>query len=235
MWTFVAIAVGLIVLSKSKSALLIFLTLVALLPLYRALRWNDTLAIPFFITVILGLGSVATWLVGNWENFLYGIGRDPTLNGRTDIWSAVIYKIWQRPWFGYGYQGFWQEKGEADFVWKAIHYKVHHAHNGFINIGVDLGLLGLLFFVLSIVYAYQRGLAWTRLSKTSEDLWPIMYVTFLFMYNHSESTIVEPNSIFWVLHVAVTLSLKSIVVKPEVFEKNQEQEWLAEPAQKSLL
>lgn len=203
------LAAALIILSTSKTALVIFLTLIILLPLYRALRWSDNLAIPFFITLILIGGSMATFTVASWDNLLFSLGKDPTLSGRTEIWEAVMHKIWERPWLGYGYQAFWIEGGESDYVWRVLRYRVYQAHNGFYNIGVEIGLLGALFFVLSVAFAYIRAIKYVRFSKTSEALWPIIYLTFLPMYNYTESTIVEPNSIYWVLFVSITFSLKN--------------------------
>jgi len=223
------LAVALIVLSTSKTALVICITLVVLLPLYSALRWSDGLAIPFFITLTLVGGSLATWVAGNWENLLIGLGRDPTLSGRTYIWEAVIDQIWKRPWLGYGYQAFWKEKGEAEYVWRSIRFIVFQAHNGFLNIGVELGLVGLSLFVLSLLFTYIRAIKWARLGKTSADLWPITYVTFLIMYNYSENTNLEPTSFYWVLYVAVTLSLKNLrVVKSWEKSKPWDKEGLVE-------
>ncbi len=206
------LGVILIVFTTSKTALVIFLTLAVLLPLYSALRWSDSLAIPFFITLTLVGGSLATWVAGSWESLLVSMGRDPTLSGRTYIWEAVMEQISKRPWFGYGYQAFWLEKGEAEYVWRAIRFKVSQAHNGFLNIGVEIGLVGLFFFVLCLLFAYIRAIKWARLGKTTDYLWPITYVTFMMMYNYSENTNIEPNSIFWVLLVAVSLSLNNIPV-----------------------
>ena len=211
-WAGCGISVAMIVLSTSKTALVIFVTLLLLLPLYRALRWSDSLVIPFSIALILVVGSTATWFVANWDNVLVRLGKDPTLSGRTDIWDLVIEAIWERPWLGYGYNAFWQEGGESDYVWRVLRYKVYQAHNGFLNIGVELGLLGLLFFILSILFAYIRAINFVRLGKTSADLWPITYVTFLPMYNYTETTTVAQNSIFWILFVAITLSLKPVQV-----------------------
>jgi exopolysaccharide production protein ExoQ len=213
-WAITGLTVALIVLSNSRTALVVFLTLALLLPFYRALRWSDNIAIPFFITLILVGGSLATWMAGNWDSLLIRLGKDPTLSGRTEIWEAVIEKMADRPWLGYGYSAFWQDGGEADFVWRILRYKVYQAHNGFLNVGIELGLLGLAFFGLSIIFAYIRSLQWVRLSKTYQDLWPIIYVTFLLMYNYTETTVIEHHSIYWVLYVGVTLSVKFLHTAP---------------------
>ncbi|MGQ4648015.1 O-antigen ligase family protein [Lyngbya aestuarii] len=210
LWGGLLLSVALILLTGSKTALLLFIIIVLVLPLYKSLRYRDTIVIPLIIAVILVTGSIAVLLIGNWENLLLGLGRDPTLSGRTDLWELAIEKIAERPWLGYGYQGFWQEGGGAEVIWKAEGYKPPHAHNGFVNISLDLGLVGLALFLLTIAITYIRSIAWLRSSKTAIELWPICYVTFFFMYNHSENTIIEHNSLFWTLLVAVSLSLKRI-------------------------
>ena len=214
LWGGLSLSVLLILMTGSKTALLLFLTIVTLLPLYKALRRKDTIVIPLVITLVLFVGSIALIIVGNWENILFGLGRDPTLSGRTTLWEVAIDKIAERPWLGYGYQGFWQEGGGAEVIWQAEGYKPPHAHNGFINMALDLGLIGLFLFLMTIVVTYLRAIPWLRSGKTTIELWPIFYVTFFFMYNTSENTIIAHNSIFWALLIAVSLSIKRTTVIP---------------------
>lgn len=230
LWGGFGLCVLLILLTGSKTALLLFLLIVLLLPLYKALRWRDTKVIPLIITLILVAGSLAVLVTGNWENILLGMGRDPTLSGRTDLWELAIELISERPALGYGYQGFWQTGGGAEIIWKAEGYKPPHAHNGFVNITLDLGLIGLFLFLLTIAVTYFRAIAWLRTGKTTVELWPIFYVTFFFMYNHSENTIVEHNSLFWALLVAVALSMKRVRrIHPEEGATYPEYKRLVEP------
>ena len=200
----------LLFLSGSKTGLLVLINLMIVLPLYRSLRWRTTIVIPLIITVVIIGGSIGTTIIENWESLLLSLGRDPTLRGRTELWTAALDKIAERPWIGYGFQGFWQNGGESMYVWKAVQYKPPHAHNGYINITLDLGLIGLILFMLGLASVYIRSIAWLRLDKSSAGLLPITYVTFLFMYNHSESTIVDYNSIFWAVFNAMALSMRRI-------------------------
>jgi O-antigen ligase len=210
LWAGCALSVALLMLSDSGTGVIVFVTLVALLPFYRALRLSDSLAIPFFITLITVAGGIALWAGTNWNELLFRYGKDPTLSGRTYIWDAVIERLWQRPWLGYGYHGFWEEKGESVYVFRAVHYLVYQAHNGFLNIAIELGLLGLFCYAMSTLFTYIRAIKWVRSDRTSAELWPIAYVTFLLMYNYTETTTVAQNSIFWVLFVAISLSLKRV-------------------------
>ncbi len=218
-WTVFGMAVMQLFLSDSKTALVGFLTLIILLPFYKALGWANSTTIPILITIVLVGASGWTWLTSNWESFLGSLGRDATLTGRTDIWAAVIDKIHEQAWLGYGYKAFWQPGGGQDYVWYVVHFAVFTAHNGYIDLTAQLGLLGLSCFVLSFITAYMRGIAWIRLGKTSEWLWPITYLTFIFMYNQSESTNIETNSFFWILYVAVTLSMGYVQVAEPIEEE----------------
>ncbi|NES96566.1 MAG: O-antigen ligase family protein, partial [Desertifilum sp. SIO1I2] len=207
LWLVFWITLALAVLTTSKTGLLIAFALVALTPLFKALRWTDGVMIPFAIFLVFITTSGVTWLAENWEEFLFGLGKDPTLSGRTYLWEASIDKISQRPWLGYGYQAFWQVSGAAEYVWTAVRYRPAHSHNGFVNLALDLGLVGAFFFVMSLVTIYIRGISWLRITKSSAALWPLLYASFLLLYNQTESTIIEHNNLFWLLHISVTLSI----------------------------
>ncbi|MGL5133688.1 MAG: O-antigen ligase family protein, partial [Planktothrix sp.] len=200
-WGLFGNAVLMILLTGSKTALLLFLTILMVLPLYNLLRKKDTILIPVLVSVILIGGCSLIFITENWIDLLASLGRGPTLSGRTTLWELAIEKIRQRYWLGYGYQGFWLDGGGAEIIWKHEGYKPPHAHNGFVNIALDLGVLGLIIFLTIIIVTYARGVIWLRAGNTWAELWPICYITFFFMYNHTESTIIEHNSIFWVLLV----------------------------------
>ncbi len=205
-WGCYVLSIILIVGSTSKTALIIFMTVLALLPLYRALRWNYTLVVPFFITVILVSGGFSILLLGSAEDILAAFERDLTLTGRTDLWMAVLEKIGERPWLGYGYGGFWLGlNGESVDVWNAVLWQPPHSHNGFLDLWLDLGLLGLSVFAFSFIAVCLRSVAWLRQNHTSEGLWPLAYLTFLLLANLTESSLLRQN-LLWILYVSITLS-----------------------------
>ena len=208
LWIGFGINVLLILMTTSKTALLLLILVLLLLPLYRALRWKSTIAVPLVITVIIFGGSIIAIFLANWEAALSAVGRDASLSGRTGLWEGAIQKISERLWIGYGYQGFWRDDGGAVDIWLSGGYKPPHAHNGFINMPLDLGLIGLFIFLAILAVNYVRAVTCLRSGKTMIELWPIYYITFFFMYNYSENTIIEQNSIFWALLVSVALSVK---------------------------
>jgi exopolysaccharide production protein ExoQ len=206
-WLSCSVSMLMLMLSGSKTGLLVLIVLLALIPLYRALRWRGTLLIPILIAVILIGGTFGTMVVANWESLLLGFGRDPSLSGRTDLWIASIDKIMERPWLGYGFQAFWQDNGGGADIWKIVAYRPPHSHNGYLNMALDLGLVGLMLFLLSLAVSYVQSIRCLQRQKGIIGLFPILYVTFMFMYNHTENTIVEHSSIYWAGFVSICLSL----------------------------
>jgi O-antigen ligase len=206
--TGLCLSVVLIVGCTSKSSLIILLTILALLPFYRALRWNYTIALPFFITVILVGGGLASLLVSNAEAILGLFGRDLTLTGRTDLWVAVLDKIWERPWLGYGYGAFWRGlEGESADVWRRVGWEPPHSHNGFLDVFVDLGGVGLAALTMSFLALAFQSVKWIRQTQTAEGLLPLSYLTFLLLANLTESSLFRQNFL-WLLYVALAIAMQ---------------------------
>lgn len=206
-WVCFILSLALLLLSNSITALVVFSTLLILLPLYRALRWRYTLAVPLLIFAVVMVGAVAVYSVSNTEIVLDALGRDATLTGRTPLWDAVMDMIRERPWLGYGYSAFWLGlEGESAKLWLATGQEYAHAHNSFLDLWLQLGLLGVVIFSLGFVLAFLRTVAWTRLTKSNESLWPIVFLTFVPLYSLTESVILEQNSALWIMYVATVLS-----------------------------
>lgn len=215
LWTCFGLSVGILLSSNSVTALVSFLVVLALLPLYKALRWQYTLTVPFLILALLIGGTSAAWLLDNLESVLVALGRDATLTGRTEIWPVVLDSVWQRPWLGYGYGGFWLGwAGESAHLWlrtTALFWPdpvgPEHAHNGFLDLWLNLGLLGVSVFALSTLKAFSKAVVWASSTKTTEGLWPLAYLTLMLLYASTDFPILKHHSIFWVLYVAVVLSI----------------------------
>src|SRR5207253_180290 len=71
---------------------------------------------------------------------------DASFTGRNEIWRFTLDHIAERPIVGFGYQAFW---GTSELVntWTYLEswgYRASDAHNGFLNIAVMTGLVGLV-------------------------------------------------------------------------------------------
>lgn len=202
------LSMGLMVMSKSRTSLVIFVVLMLIFPLARAFRWHHSLALPFFLTTLTA-GTIATlWLADNLESLLAAIGKDLTLTGRTELWAVVFEMIKQKLWLGYSYGGFWRGyDSSAEYVWELVGWNAPHSHSGFLDIWLDLGLVGLLLFVFGLLSAFKRAIQWLRSTTSVEDVWPLMYCTYILLFNMTESAALNRNNIFWCLFVATVLSM----------------------------
>src|SRR5690606_21354638 len=76
---------------------------------------------------------------------LKALGKDPSLTGRTDIWAALMRRVADQPWTGFGYQAFWgRDSIPAEFVRRETQWPVPSAHNGWIDLLVQLGWPGAI-------------------------------------------------------------------------------------------
>jgi exopolysaccharide production protein ExoQ len=202
------LSVGLVVLSGSATALLVLGLLFLFIPLCRIFKLKNSQTLPFLIGLLL-FGLLVTFiLVGYWEIILRAMGRDPNLTGRTVLWQALLDRIGERLWFGYGYQSFWPirdfESLDVDF----IAGENPHSHNGYIELLLDLGLAGFIPFMLSLFMSFSRAITWLRLNPFAEGVWPIAFLTYLLLYNLTESSLIaEPTNIFWFMYSFVSTAI----------------------------
>lgn len=207
-WAGLGVSLVVLLASDSVTSWITLVVVTSLLLPYASLRWRYTLAIPCLLTALAVTGIAAVWLRGNADDLLAAFGRDPTLTGRTDIWPAVLEMIWERPWLGYGYGGFWLGwDGESANIWHWTSHQSVHAHNGFLEVWLSLGLLGLSTFVLGFLVTVGRAISWARITKSADGLWPLAYLTFMLLYNVTEVSILVRNSIFWILYVVIVVAM----------------------------
>jgi len=95
---------------------------------------------------------------------------DLTFTGRTALWEHVIYSIEQKPLFGYGYGAFWYVgEGTANLLgegtgWEAV---VTSAHNGYLNILLEGGLVALILCAVPLLMTWRGCLI--LLNRKSAD------------------------------------------------------------------
>jgi exopolysaccharide production protein ExoQ len=99
--------------------------------------------------VLLALLLLAAPIVAVGSDTLFAlIGKDPTLTGRTVIWTYVLPYIYQRPFLGWGYAAFWSIENPAAWeIANAINWYSPEAHNGILEILLSGGLVGAGWFV----------------------------------------------------------------------------------------
>jgi O-antigen ligase len=160
------------------------------------LRKKDYFVVGFFL--LMAFVSVTVVIVV-WPDFLFTLlGKDVTLTGRTEIWSAVLDSIAKRPLLGYGYQAFWLGlQGESYRVILAVSWVLAQAQNGFLDVMLEMGAAGLTIVLLVFGFAFRDGLVCLFQSRDQMQLraveWYLAVVVLTLFYNLDESFLFDPK------------------------------------------
>ncbi len=203
----ICLCLGLIYLSKSHTAALVLAALIAVTPIYRALRMRMKIAVPVIAFALLLAFGGAFLLSGHLDEALSAMHRNRNFTGRTELWAYSADQISQHPLLGFGYSAFWTV-GNGHDVETVIGWAPPHSHNGFLDLMLDLGVVGLALFMAIFAIAFHRALRASRETGAAYRYWPLVYLTFLLLYNFTESATLVRNSVFWILFVAITCSLR---------------------------
>ncbi|MBK0421616.1 O-antigen ligase family protein [Leucobacter sp. CSA2] len=181
-----------------------------------ARRLGQERRVPLYVTGGVLLAGVAGLLLFA-RDVLFGfLGKSGDLTGRVETWEKVIELAQQRPWFGWGWVSYWAPWAEpfASLDTKAG-IQVMSAHNAWLDVWFQLGIVGVLAFAPIVVLTLWR--VWFRavdpprrgfgppLPYATSALWPFLVMVVLVVQSFTESRLlIEGN---WVL--LILLAVKS--------------------------
>ena len=85
--------------------------------------------------------------------------RDPTLTGRLGLWQAVSLAIADSPYLGRGFSATWQIPGGIGTrISSSIGFESSSAHNGLLDMRLQIGLIGTSALLIFLVLAFGRAL-----------------------------------------------------------------------------
>jgi O-antigen ligase len=145
--------------------------------------------------VAFGLGFDLNALIAT------AVGRDPTLTGRTRIWETLL-SVNTNALVGTGYEAFWIGP-RLEWIWQRAGH-INEAHNGYLEIYLSVGLLGLALIAAFFIGAYQT--IWTLVKAGSRRGYLAMALwTVMLFYNMSEAAM--PNGFLWLSLLATVVSV----------------------------
>ncbi len=184
--------------SRSVSALVVFGTMTLGTFLIRVARPLRKVWLTLFL-VILVIGSGAILLIlQNSEVLFEALGRDVSLTGRVPLWQALIPMGLRQP-LGYGYGAFWLGwSGPSAEVWSQFDFLYPNSHNGFLELWLDLGWVGLVLSIFLLARIFMKNLR-PALSGSKEAICWILFWIILVTYNIVEVNLFNQNNIYWVI------------------------------------
>nr|WP_308700787.1 O-antigen ligase family protein [Pseudoduganella umbonata] len=152
--------------------------------------------------------------------FLAALGKSDTFTGRTEIWELVLGESrFHNPWLGGGYGAFWSGRdGISGYVILGSNLYPGQAHNGYVDIYNDLGILGLsLMIVVLLAGLYQaRRLAVIGHPEAKLHLAILFMCIFL---NLGESTFLRTTTFTNVVFLASFIRTAAIARQSRVYSK----------------
>ncbi|MBE9162772.1 O-antigen ligase family protein [Tychonema sp. LEGE 06208] len=199
--------------NKSGAALVITIILIIAVSSLSFLKrlsfqWAFTAIICFLVVSII----MTVFVLDNLEDIVVGgLGKDLTLTGRTEFWPQLIDAANQRPWFGYGYDGFFQQDKlgpatPAYFIYTTNGFQPKNPHNGPIGILLAFGWPGLILMMISLLLNLVYAIRYLSRSTLEEAGMPICFLVYLIMSNITESYIVGTGNA-WLSYVMLTVRL----------------------------
>jgi O-antigen ligase len=215
----IALATFFLVFTESKSPMgLLPLVLIASVVLIRlrspALKYVFAAALP----ITIGIFTIGSVMFGPIHSLVGGMLSDPSFTGRDVIWRFAIDHIAQRPIVGFGFQAFW---GTEELVsqWTYLEswgYRASDAHNGFLNVAVMTGLVGL---GLGLIWVFVQPLA--DLIRTPRDRAdPALTMLFVQIWLFGiclcafESELFNGGSVVWFMMAVSIIGLRYQAIAP---------------------
>jgi O-antigen ligase len=147
------VAIGILIVGSDSvtgiSGMLLALSIWIWVQLYRNLeiRNSSIFVVSSVLVLIFGVLGAATSLTAITD----ASGKDLTFTGRTFIWQATFNAWMQRPVVGYGLGGVLGSNpitSKTAEIWRAIGFRVPHSHNGVLDVGLQLGIIGVALYLL---------------------------------------------------------------------------------------
>jgi exopolysaccharide production protein ExoQ len=200
-------ALILLLLSRSAAALVILILLLIISAVLGWFRRSWRKAIAGLILLFGLIGYCAIWTVQNLVTVTEFLGKDPSLSGRVPLWILSITMALRRPWLGYGYDAFWRGKeGASSAIWRVLRWDPPHSHNGFLEVWIGLGIVGMLIFLSGFAVYLLRAIVLLRAGSEGEVRWPLIFLALLVLANLTGANLISRNSMYWILYVSVGMS-----------------------------
>jgi exopolysaccharide production protein ExoQ len=128
-------------------------------------------------------------------------GRDVTLTGRTDLWTDLLDIAAKHPILGVGYGSFWI--GNTHNLWEKHMWGPTQGHNGYIDVYLELGVVGLLVLAAVIIAAYFGALdrMTANFRQGGQGMLHFAWLTVIVIHNVTESSYLRGTVDLWFIYL----------------------------------
>ncbi len=161
------------------------------------------------LAVIAALGFAAFVILMLFLGDILGLfGRDLTFTGRTQLWGLGLSSLWHSPILGYGFDAFWYNTGPHGGlqVRMITGWKVPHIHNSWLELSLQLGLLGMTLFCALFFKLFSRAWRIARQTGAQSYIFVVLFLLYVVLYSMGEHVFLVRNEIVNIILVALMAS-----------------------------
>ena len=191
--------------SRSATGIIVFLFLnfVSGITIFW-LRYHQNIKPWQYYTAVALLLAGLLGFITNTSFFFGLLGRSASMTGRVPVWQDLLQSVYpQRPIWGYGYGALWMQKSFRIMMMIRHHWgnQLYFSDNGFFDILLNTGLVGLLLFLGVYIPLGVRSFLRAIRSKAWLDFFPFLTFLYIFIGNLTYSFLLEVDQLVWMLLV----------------------------------
>jgi len=215
----VAVAALVIYLTRSATITIALVVLAAVVIAVLLLRRFETHRGRVWAGILVVVAAGAAVMVAFPTQLLAAVGKSPDLTNRLDIWTSVITLAQQRPVFGWGWVSYWAP-WVAPFDTLASNNGVRqlHAHNAWLDMWLQLGIVGLVVFgslvlvtlIRAWIFATNRPVGSDRIPRafSAQTFLPLLIIVALLVQSVAESRLIVEYGLLLLTLCAISLKAR---------------------------
>jgi O-antigen ligase len=198
LWTLALIGFAALLMTRSRIAIAACMAGLFIIsaPQYNRSKHSMLAVLSYAMVMVTGILLIMLFEV--WNPFLgeaVRIGRADsttlTLSGRIPLWEELIPYIWERPFIGYGYEGFWYPKRIVEVGIGSGGWTASHEHSIYLKLLLGLGLIGTGLFCGLIAILFIKVIKKSRI--THEYRFLLALIVFGALHGILETALLTPD------------------------------------------
>jgi O-antigen ligase len=155
--------------------------------------------------------SVSIVFLGISPGVLRAIGRNPTLTDRTELWTQLLNMV-RNPFLGTGFESFWLGP-RLEELWRLNTWRPNQAHNGYLEVYLNLGWVGIALLMLVLAAGYRTALRAWRNNDPAGSL-RLAYFFVGIVFNFTEAAFFRMQAAEWLFFLFAIVSVPAVTYSP---------------------
>ncbi len=210
----VSLIISILVLLETKSvtAIAVFVVFSFALPIFIYLRSRGPIYRSLLLLAVLVLAPTMVLVIEPFISWFAELtGKSMTLSGRVPLWDFAIRKLQASPYTGFGIEGFFGTHFDYEFFAEQK-WIAEHAHNGFLDLALELGLVGLGIMLIA-VFRFASVIPSPENSMRTLSVSMISILSLIVFLNVTESNLFRSSNFIWLLFLVFGFYRQKLATK----------------------